>query len=312
MNTATIIMARLQAFIGRNAATIAGLILMLLPLAGLVWIVSPFSEREPSFVNFMVQADCREQIEPVLHMAIPAAGDPDDDLAGPSSEMLLAIQLFDTLGDGSDAICSHLWVFSDRELINPRLVVGSAPSEETAAAASTHWFYIDPDRNHHARPAAVSADSNGWSINLRDDALNGFVGALMFELADALERTGPSTSRFSMTTVVQSNSFAGDDEIQVGVALTLPPDHRLLQDLSIPGPANVLPTNRGPRYEFSLVESLLGNAANRSHWTSLQAVMQNVGRAQWQEYLVFIFSGLFGFAVGLFFESLFARRNRGR
>lgn len=98
------------------------------------------------------------------------------------------------------------------------------------------------------------------------------------------------------------------EPLTVGAALAVPPDHRLLQNLSIPGPVNVLPTNRGPRYEFALLESLLGNEANHGHWVSLHAVMEDTVWAKWQEYFLFIFAGLIGFSVGFLFESIRSAR----
>jgi len=89
----------------------------------------------------------------------------------------------------------------------------------------------------------------------------------------------------------------------------MPPDHRLIQDISIPAPVNVLATNRGPRYEFRLSESQLDNTANAAHWVSLHAVIEDTVWAKWQEYLLFVFSGLFGFGVGFFFEALLSRRS---
>jgi len=293
--------------IRHSTPIIGGVILVILPLAGVMWVAGPLGEKTPEFVNFAVKADCHKLMEPVIHIDIPPAGDRATTLVSARADMRVAFQFLDTLSDGQAPACTSFMVFANRELLNPKILVGSGNS----AASKSQWFYIDPIQGYEARAITAIPDSNGWgwSVKAAGDQISGFAGVLTFELGDVIETMGLATSTFSMTVLIQSSLATVDGKAHVGASLAIPSDHRLVQDLSIPGPTNVLSTNRGPRYEFTLVESLLGNEANRGRWISLHTVVEDTVWAKWQEYLLFVFSGLFGFAIGFFFESLLARRN---
>ena len=301
--------ANLVRWLWGHAGITGGVMLMILPLFGVIWIAGLPGDKTPEFANFSIRASCRDGIDPVVHIQIPDDQHRSRDLVSGRSDMRLAFQLLDTLGDGSVSACSEVELFSNIEMLSPQIIIGGGDP----ATSPPLWFYVDPMRGFDAKSVKAVEDPNGWGwrIHLAGDQLDGFAGVLIFELGNILEKKDVSISTFSMSVLLPSLSPSENASVSIGASLAIPADYRLVQNLSIPGPTNVLATNRGPRYEFLLFESLLGNDANLGHWVSLHAVLQDTVWAKWQEYLLFVFSGLFGFAVGFFFESALARRRQG-
>jgi hypothetical protein len=91
------------------------------------------------------------------------------------------------------------------------------------------------------------------------------------------------------------------------VTLRLPPDVQLDLNRALPPPLVVLPASGAIQYEFRVVESLLGNQINSSHWFAVGATAVNDARQQIHGLLLFVLSATFGVGVALLIEGLIAR-----
>lgn len=297
---------RTKRWVRRNRGAVLGTILLLLPIVGVLWVAGLPGSKTPAFVNLAIRASCGGSAEPTIHIQVPDAATRDQDLKAPGSQARVAIQFVPTLSGDRIPACERVAIFADAELLKPAMIIGGADIQ----TAPPLWFYVDAVRGYGEKPVRATRDSNGWgwSIDLDRDALEKFAGAVTFELAGAIERTSISTTTLSMSLLMQGVSTIANEPLSAGASIVMPPDYRLIQNLTIPAPVNVLASNRGPRYEFTLRESRLGNAANDGHWVSFHAVMEDTVWAKWQEYLLFVFSGLFGFGVGFFFEAILSHR----
>ena len=297
---------RSKRWVRRNRGPALGVLLLLLPIVGVLWVAGLPGGKTPAFVNFAIQASCAGSIEPTIHIQVPDAATRDRDLKAPGSQARVTIQFVPTLSNDDTPACKSVGIFADAELLKPAMITSGADVQ----TAPPLWFYVDAVRGYGEEPVSATRDPNGWgwSIDLEGDGLEKFAGAVTFELAGAIERTSISTTTLSMSLLMQGVGTVADEPVSAGASIVMPPDYRLIQDLTIPAPVNVLASNRGPRYEFTLRESRLGNAANDGHWVSFHAVMEDTVWAKWQEYLLFVFSGLFGFGVGFFFEAILSRR----
>lgn len=284
--------------------TLIGLGLLIVPAIGVIWVAGLPGSKTPTFVNLAIDAGCNTTLDPVLHVHIPDVSTRARDLVDKGSQARVAIQLVDTLASRGTLDCSYVRLNSSIPLRSP-LALTSLPDSKLPPL----WFYIDPTHSFSSVPLDIdhASERDGSQMSVASEHLEAFAGALLFELGEGIEQTGQSTSTLSVSLLLRG-SAAPDGDSAAGASLTLPPDYRLIQDLSIPAAVNVLASNRGPRYEFDLQESHLGNAANAGDWVSFHAVMEDTVWAKWQEYLLFLFSGLFGFGVGFLFESLLASR----
>ena len=291
----------------RNKGTAFGILLLILPIVGVLWVAGLPGSKTPAFVNVAIRASCGASLEPTIHIQVPDTDRNQGDLKATDSQARVAVQFVPTLSTDGAPACTNVAIFADAELVSPAIITSGADAQ----TAPPLWFYIDPVSGYgeEAVSAVPGPSGFGWSIELEGQALNDFAGAITFELKEAIERTSISTSTLSMSLLLQGLGATGNEPVTAGASIVIPPDHRLIQDLTIPAPVNVLASNRGPRYEFTLRESRLGNAANDGHWVSFHAVMEDTVWAKWQEYLLFVFSGLFGFGVGFFFEAILSRRN---
>ncbi|MCP5413613.1 MAG: hypothetical protein H6961_03235 [Chromatiaceae bacterium] len=295
-------------FVRWNIAVLLGACILAVPVLGVVWVTGLPGSNTPTFLNLAIRAMCEVPIAPTIHFQIPGDNQSKRDLTTQNSQMRLAIQFFPELFPATDSVCSSVSIFVTSLPLSPEIVIAAAPD----AASPPLWFYIDAVGSYSKLPVNSERDPNGWgwSVKLDNEQLKVFLGAITFELNDVVEKTSLSNRTLSVSTLLQGISTTSTNPVTIGTSITIPPDFRLIQDLSIPTPVNVLASNRGPRYEFSLVESRLGNTANAGHWVSFHAVLEDTVWAKWQQYLLFVFSGLFGFGVGFFLEALLARRKQ--
>ena len=292
-------------FLRWNIAVLFGACILVLPVLGVLWVTGLPGSKTPTFLNLAIRASCDAPIAPTIHFQIPDDAESQLDLTTQDSQARVAVQLFHELAPGKAPLCSSVSVFVTSQPLSPTIAIADPPD----VSSPPLWFYIDAVRSYSLLPVSSERDPNGWgwSVTLDHEHLKLFTGAVTFELGDVVENTSLSTKTLSVSTLVQGISSAPQIPITIGASITIPPDFRLIQDLSIPTPVNVLASNRGPRYEFALVESRLGNTANAGHWVSFHAVLEDTVWGKWQEYLLFVFSGLFGFGVGFFLEALLSR-----
>jgi len=329
---------RLKRWFRRNQSSVLGAVLLLLPIVGVLLVTGLPGSKTPTFVNLAVRANCMVGATVTIHIQIPDKQTRYRDLKNSDSQARVAIQLVPTLSRDDTLVCTQVSIESDAELTKPTLITSGSDIQ----TAPPLWFYIDAAHRYGEESVTVSGDldtksstvdsksdelkncygeepitvsgsldSKRWKINLEGDELKNFAGAITFELPKAVENASISTATMSLSLLLQGIGQIDGQPVTTGASIVVPPDHRIVQDLSIPAPVNVLATNRGPRYEFTLKESGLGNAANVGHWVSFHAVMEDTVWAKWQEYLLFVFSGLFGFSVGFFFEAILSRRGNG-
>ncbi len=299
---------RTKRWVRRNRGAVLGIPLLLLPIAGALWVVGLPGSKTPTFINLAISGSCKGFIEPTIHIQLPDPATRDQDLKAPGSQARVAIQFVPTLSADATPACKSVRITADAELLQPEIITGGA-DEQTARH---HWFYIDAVGRYGAKPVSATRRGWAWIIDLEGAALEKFAGVVSFELAGAIERTSISTTTLSMSVLMQGLDTGANEPVSAGASIVMPPDYRLIQNLTIPSPENILASNRGPRYEFTLKESRLGNAANDGHWVSFHAVMEDTVWAKWQEYLLFVFSGIFGFGVGFFFEALLSHRKAAK
>ena len=287
-----------------NRHKLIGLSLLIVPVIGVIWVAGLPGSKTPNFVNLAIDAGCNTNVNPVVHVHIPDTSARSRDLINDDSQARVAIQLVSTLAADGSLQCSYVRLNSSVPLISPMALTSLKRGD-----SPPFWFYVDAANSFATTPLSVDkVGEHGFQMSVPSEILEDFAGAILFELGEGIESTGRSTSTLSVSMLL-SGAAAPSADTSAAASLTLPPDHRLIQDLSIPSAVNVLASNRGPRYEFNLQESHLGNSANGGHWVSFHTVIEDTVWAKWQEYLLFLFSGLFGFGVGFLFESLLARRS---
>ena len=293
-----------NAFSPLNLGLLLAALVVILPVAVVIWAIGLPGKEIPSFVNLGIRVLCQEPIEPSVHIHIPVTEHKDRALRSSASDMRVAIQIFPALLQKDGPTCSAVSIFSDNPLLHPAVVKFLPPSAGTWEV----WFYTDVGSSYEE--SFLVSNNEDSNVTLDDSHLVDFAGAVTFELNNVIQQTGIDTRSFSFSIYVDGTTTKIKTPMVVGASIAIPSNLRLLQALSVPTPANVLATNRGSRYEFLLHESLLGNTTNSAHWASLHAVMEDTLWAKWREYTLFVMSGLFGFGIGFLLEALLSRMNR--
>ena len=291
----------------RNLGIVLAVIVVISPAIVVIWTIGIPRSKIPLFFNMEIRAACQVPLEPAVHIDIADAKQKNSALVSPDSDVRLAIQLFPKLLQTHEPNCTSVSVFSDKQLLHPA-VTKYLPAFDASNRPWYLWFYTNTIGDTGVyEETFLDWNKEDTGITLDESQLSEFAGAITFEMKNVMDYESIDTRSFSFSIYIDGTTTKIKEPVIVGVSINIPSNLKLAQDLSIPAPVNILATNYGSRYEFLLVENLVGNSANSGHWASLRAVMQHTLWAKWREYTLFFMSGLFGFGIGFLLEALLAR-----